>query len=203
MKKTRTFVCALVALSTLASFAAQAQLSFGIKGGANVSNLNGLNSQNFETNALVGLHLGAFLTANVGRNFALQPELYFSSQGAKLESAGNSENLRANYVNIPVMVRFLTNGGFFVEAGPQIGIKVSEADLEDINGSFKNSDFGGAIGLGFQGMKSPLGFGARYNVGFSKVNDFDTGDLQNADLKNGVFQLSLYLRLFGGGKLKK
>jgi hypothetical protein len=182
-----------------------AQISVGAKGGLNVSNLNGINDmEGFEAKALVGFHLGGYVTFNLGRNFAIQPELVYSSQGAKVDVATESENLKMNFVNIPVMVRFLTNNGFFVEAGPQIGFRAGDVTWGDDNltEDFENSDFSACFGLGFQPTKSAFGIGARYNVGLGKVADLEDFNEDNFDIKNGVFQLSLYWRLFGGGKLK-
>ncbi len=178
-----------------------AQISVGAKGGLNVSNLSGLNEADYETKALVGFHVGGYVTFNLGRNFALQPELLYSTQGAKLENA--TEDLKLNYFNIPVVVKFLTNNGFYVEAGPQLGFQVGSVDNTDLADDVKNSDFSMVGGIGFQPTKSAFGIGARYNVGLGTAGEVNQGSLDGADYKNGVFQLSLYWRLLGGGKLKK
>lgn len=203
MKKTCLF--SLLSLLTFFSMTttSTAQISVGAKGGLNVSNLNGLNDlEDVETKALVGFHFGAFTTFNLGRNFAIQPELVFSTQGTKVENV--DENLKVNYFNIPIMVKFLTNSGFYVEAGPQFGFKVNEisdVDFEDLDDEFESSEVSGCLGLGFQPTKSAFGIGARYNMGISTVAELNDGN-NEVDVKNGVFQLSLYWRIFGGGKLK-
>ncbi|MCU0387475.1 MAG: PorT family protein [Chitinophagaceae bacterium] len=205
MKKTPIIpFLALVMFFTLGqqSFA---QISVGAKGGLNVSNLSGVNDiEGLESNALVGFHLGGFVTFNLGRNFAIQPELLFSTQGAKWEGFGESENLKLNYFNIPVMVKFLTNSGFYLEAGPQLGLRTGDVtfDDEDISDEFESSDVSACFGLGFQPTKSPFGIGARYNIGLGTVSELEDFDEETVDVKNGVFQLSLYWRFLGGGKLK-
>jgi hypothetical protein len=202
MKK--TFFLPLLPLLTLALMTntSSAQISVGAKGGLNVSNLNGLDVNNYTTKALVGFHVGGFVTFNLGRNFAIQPELLYSTQGGTIENGNITEDLKLNYFNIPVMVKILTNKGFYFEAGPQIGFNVGELDNENIEGDIKGSDFSICGGLGFQPTKSPFGIGARYNVGLGTTGDVTGDDFNNADFKNGVFQLSLYWRIFGGGKLK-
>ena len=201
-----------ITLATLAFFcgfyqSSSAQISLGAKGGLNVSNLKGINDiDGLEANALFGVHVGGYVTFNLGRNFAIQPELLFSSQGAKLEEAGEEENLKLNYFNIPIMVKFLANNGFYIEAGPQFGFKVNEitGEYENYEEDFNSSDVSACLGLGFQPTKSPFGIGARYNLGLGTVADLESGIDQNTvDVKSGVFQLSLYWRLLGGGKLKK
>ena len=177
------------------------QISIGGKGGLNVSNLNGITVNNATAQALVGFHLGGYLALNLGRNFALQPELMYSTQGAKLDNA--TDNLNLNYVNVPVMVRFYTNGGFFLEGGPQLGFQVGQVTINNAEEEIKNTDLSVCGGLGYMGKKQGFGIGARYNAGISKLGDANSSNIQNPDFKNGVFQLSLYFRIFGGGKLKK
>lgn len=196
MKKIRFY--GMLAGILLLTSAANAQISVGAKGGLNVSTLNGF--QDLDASSLTGFHFGGYMGINLGRNFALQPEVLFSTQGAKLED----QEVNLNYLNIPVMVRFLTKGGLFLEAGPQFGFNVNEVDLSgNLNEQFNNSDFSMAGGLGYIGKSQGFGIGARYNVGVSKVGDITGTGISETDFKNGVFQLSLYFRLFGGGKLKK
>jgi len=167
-----------------------------------VSKLNGLDNAVFETKALVGFHVGGYATFNLGRNFAIQPELVYSTQGAKVENATNEENLNLNYFNIPLIVKFLTNSGFYAEAGPQFGFQVGSFDTDNFETTVENSDLSVGLGLGFQPTKSAFGIGARYNIGLGKAGEFETGNSNNVEYKNGVFQLSLYWIIFGGGKLK-
>jgi hypothetical protein len=204
MKKNLS-ICSLIVLVLLLSAGqSKAQISLGLKGGLNVSNLNGLSIPDVETNALVGFHVGAFLPINLGRNFALQPELVYSTQGAKLEGALD-EDYKLNYFNVPVMLRFYTNGGFFLEAGPQLGFQVGDVSLDDddYEDELNNSDFSICGGLGFMGKSQKFGIGARYNVGVSKLGDLSSTNFEDTDFKNGVFQLSLYWRLFGKKMDKK
>lgn len=83
---------AVMMFATTASFA---QIQFGAKGGINVSNLNGLDVNNYQTKATVGFHVGGFVAIKLGK-LALQPELLYSTQGAKIDSAGTTENLKLN-----------------------------------------------------------------------------------------------------------
>jgi len=194
-----------IAAAILISSYSYSQISVGAKGGLNVSNLSGVDDSNFETKALVGFHVGGYVTFNLGRNFAIQPEVVYSTQGGSLEGSGFSEDMKLNYFNIPVMVKFMTTKGFYVEAGPQLGFKTGELDFDNFETSVESSDFSICGGIGFQPTKGAFGIGARYNAGMGTTGeiDFDNAALQDADFKNGVFQLSIYWRLFGGGKLKE
>jgi hypothetical protein len=202
--KNKIIVLAL-SLFMFGVYSLQAQVSVGAKGGLNVSNLNGISDlDGFKSTALVGFHLGGYATFNLGRNFAIQPELLFSTQGSTVDVIGEEENLKMNFINIPVMIKFLTNKGVYLEAGPQIGFRAGDVTWgdENLNEDFKNSEFSACFGLGFQPTKSAFGVGARYNLGLGKVADLEDFDENTVDVKSGVFQLSVYWRFLGGGKLK-
>ncbi|MBO9561321.1 MAG: PorT family protein [Niastella sp.] len=194
MKKLIVAACLLMSAT---SFAQTFQL--GIKGGVNVSNFTGGNFENIDKKSLVGFHAGGFVSFFLGDNFAIQPEVLFSSQGAKLKNAGNEQNLKVSYINVPVMLKYRFNGGFYLEAGPQIGFKVNEkTDDMQIDDFAKSTDLSVAGGLGFHSSMG-LGIGARYTAGLSKVGDFDAGNI-DPDFKNGVIQVSLFYTLFNNNK---
>jgi hypothetical protein len=170
----------------------------GLKAGVNISNFTGGDFGTIENNALVGFHGGGFIRFIIG-HFAIQPEVLFSSQGAKLKNAGTESNFKISYVNIPVMLQYETEGGFYLEAGPQVGFKISEDVPDSTIGDFaKSSDASIALGLGYH-SKMGLGIGGRYTVGVSKVGDFDAGAI-SPDFKQGVIQISLFYTFFNQKK---
>ena len=196
MKKMTLFACLLI--STI-SFAQKFELGF--KAGANISNFTGSsNVDDLKAKSLVGFHAGAFVSLFVGNNFAIQPEVLVSSQGAKIEQAGESKNFKVTYINIPVMAKFRFHGGFYLEAGPQVGFKVHEkiADGSSSEDFAKSTDLSIAGGLGYHSSIG-LGVGARYTAGLSKVSDFD-GTTTKPDWKNGVIQFSVFYTLFNHRK---
>lgn len=194
MKK--LFIAALMLIGT-AGFAQNFQL--GVKAGANFSNFTGGNFENIKKSTLVGFHGGGFINFMFGNHLSLQPEVLFSTQGAKLKESGNEENFKVSYVNVPVMVKYRFDGGFYLEAGPQIGFKVSE-DIPDnsVKDFAKSTDLSVAAGLGFHSNMG-LGIGARYTAGLSKVGDFNASEI-DPDFKNSVIQVSLFYTLFNNNK---
>jgi hypothetical protein len=172
------------------------KVQFGIKAGANLSNFMGGNFDAVEKKALVGFHGGAFLNFSFA-GFAIQPEALISTQGAKIDSVSGSYDWKITYLNVPVMAQYRFPGGFFVEAGPQVGFKLSE-NIEDktVDNFIKGLDLSAAAGLGFK-SKRGFGLGARYSVGLSKLGDFEASSGIDPDFKNGVIQASLYLPLTG------
>jgi len=167
---------------------------FGVKAGANVSNFTGGNFDQVDKKALVGFHGGAYLNFSfVG--FAIQPELMISTQGAKIDSVSGSYDWKVTYVTLPVMAQYRAPGGFFIEAGPQVGFKISDnIENKTIENFAKDLDLSAAAGLGFK-AKRGFGLGARYTVGLSKVGDFEPSTGIDPDFKNGVIQASLYIPL--------
>jgi len=166
-----------------------AQLQFGLKGGVNISNFTGGDFNNIEKSAYVAWHAGALVRIKFD-HLALQPEVLFSTQGAKLDDGTTEENYEITYVNIPIMLQWQFKGSFYVEAGPQVGFKVSE-DIPNsaIDEFAKSTDLSIGVGLGFLKSKG-LGIGGRYTVGVSKVGEFDSANI-DPDFKNGVIQFSL------------
>jgi hypothetical protein len=193
MKKMIIVLAVLMMTATI-----HAQIQPGIKAGVNISNFTGGDFNTIENKALVGFHAGGLLRFQFDK-IVLQPELLFSSQGAKLKDSLTESDYKISYVNIPVMLQYETGSGFYLEAGPQFGFKVSE-DIPNttIENFAKSTDVSIALGLGYI-SKIGLGIGGRYTVGVSKVGDFDASNI-DPDFKNGVIQFSLFWVFFHGKK---
>jgi len=189
MKKT---ILALTLLITTASFAQN--FSGGIKAGANFSNFTGGDFDAVKKKSIVGFHGGGFLNFSFGA-LSLQPEVLVSTQGARIDSANKSYDWKVTYATIPVILKYRTVSGFYLEAGPQVGFKLSEnVSDETIEDFAKGLDLSAAAGLGFQ-TKGGLGIGARYLVGLSKVGDFDPPKNIDPDFKNSVIQVGAFITL--------
>jgi len=179
-------ILSLMLLASTMSFSQS--FSLGPKAGVNISNYTG---GDIDSDALVGYHLGAVLNYGFGDVFSIQPEVLFSTQGAKVSNGGAKNDFKISYVTVPIMLKFKTNGGFYFEAGPQAGFRTS-SDLGDqsINNFAKNLDISLGAGIGFQ-SKIGLGVGARYVAGLTKVGNF-SGQNINPDFRNSVIQASIF-----------
>ena len=194
MKKSIVFV---LLLAGTASFAQR--FDIGIKAGANISNFSGSsNASQVKTNTLVGFHAGLFLGLYAGNNFSVQPEVLFSTQGAKIEDGTTTKDYKLTYINLPVMLKYRFNGGFYLEAGPQVGFNVHSTVAGNSEDFAKSTDLAIAGGLGFS-SKIGIGIGARYVAGLSKVGDFNASATK-PDYKNGNIQISLFYTFFNGHK---
>jgi len=191
MKKSIIFILLLASTATFAQ-----HFELGVKAGANISNFTGAsNEADLKAKTMVGFHGGAFVSLFMGNNFAIQPEVLLSTQGAKVEQTGvNKTDYKLTYINVPVMAKYRFNGGFYLEAGPQIGFKVHEKVDGTSEDFAKSTDFSIAGGIGYH---SPigLGIGARYTAGLSKLGDYDVSTTR-PDWKNGVAQISIFYTIF-------
>lgn len=174
---------------------AQAQIKLGIKGGVNFSTIN---SSDFgKVNMITGFHLGALASLPLIKNFTLQPELFYSAQGAQSTEVGVTANLNLNYMNFPVLLKYNHPFGFFAETGPQVGslltakLKFPEFN-EDEKSGYKSTDWSWAFGLGYFFKDLGIGIDARYNLGISNF----IGQSYNGEAMNEVFQLGVFC-LFG------
>jgi hypothetical protein len=175
-------LCAMTITSFAQSF------GFGPKAGVNLSNYQG---GNIQTEAKAGYHFGGMLNFGFGNVFSIQPEVLFSTLGAKVESSGSKADFKINYLTVPVMLKFRTRSGFYLEAGPQAGFRLSESVPDQTIDHFaKNLDISLGAGLGYQ-TNIGLGIGVRYVAGLSKVGDFSSQEI-NPDFKNSVIQGSLF-----------
>ena len=179
------------ALSTLTYFA-QAQLhpDIGIKGGLNVSNLKIENTSSPDSK--LGIHLGALCHLHFSENWAIQPEIMYSSQGAEQTISGVDYKVKLHYVNIPVLFQYMTGSGFRIQTGPQLGILAgaktkagdTESDAKDVYDTF---DFDWALGASYV-TNSGFGIDARYNWGLANILD----DKEDPFVKNRVLQVGVF-----------
>lgn len=178
-------------VAAVAFFAAQGiaqDLNFGAKGGVNFSNFIGDDADNVDQRT--SFHLGLVAEYMVNDQFAIQPELLFSAQGATYDIAKIESEAKLSYINIPVMFKYYVAPGFSLNAGPQIGFlvdsKIEVNDKEkDTDDMYKTVDFGLGFGAAYK-FDSNVFIEGRYNLGLTKI--MDEGD---AKVKNGVIQLSV------------
>lgn len=170
------------------SYANAQEVKFGAKAGLNLADWSGDDADDVDSR--VAFHVGGFAEIKLTDKFAVQPELLYSSQGAK----GTGATAHVDYINVPIMAKFYATDKFSIEAGPQVGFLVSakvkpdEGEDQDVKDQLKSTDFGANIGLGYY-FTDNISAGVRYNLGLSQVLDAD-----NTDVKNTVFSFSVGYR---------
>lgn len=183
-----------IALLALPALQAQEYFRMGAKGGVNFANIVG---DDAEGDMRTSFHLGLVAELPFADKFFFGPEVLYSSQGTK----DGDDELKLDYVQVPLMVRYYVTEGFNVEAGPQLGfLTKAEGNIEgedgDVKDYFKDFEYGLNFGLGYK-LFNGIFFQGRYNLGLAKVFDsdklsddlgFDVGEIKS---KNSVIQLSV------------
>ena len=167
-----------------------AQIQLGVKAGVNIANFTGGDFGNIDKSPLTSFHAGGILRWKF-EHLILQGEVLYSEQGAKLKDSVSEKDYKVSYINIPIVLQYAFKGGFYVEAGPQVGFKVNENVPDNSNGNkfAKNEDFSVALGLGFNKGKG-FGIGGRYTVGVTSVGESNSANY-DANFENGVIQFSI------------
>ena len=178
------------------SIATAQETHFGLKAGVNIASAN--ISPGADYNSKAGLHIGGLAHIHLSKNFALQPEVVYSMQGGEREDV----KWKFNYINIPLLVQYMTENGFRLQTGPQLGLLVSaKSEHGDVEVNRKDeltsTDFSWVFGAGYL-FPSGFGLDARYNLGISDVWDAST-----AKVKNSVFQVGVFYQFMHGNTTKR
>ncbi|MFT3793948.1 porin family protein [Flavobacterium sp.] len=169
-------------------------VSFGLKGGLNVSTLSG-DIDNADPK--IGAHFGGLVEIKLTNRFAIQPEILLSLQGAKSEYSESGPDyvyreeskLHLTYLNFPVMAKFYVIPNLALEAGPQLGILVGAKDdfsvyendngqvfalerKQNVKGSYKTAEAAFNFGAAYYFNKN-IFLEGRFSVGLSGINDGD------------------------------
>lgn len=192
MKKT------LFLLAFIVSGLSFAQVTFnpGIRAGANFSHFTNKdqwysywddysygNEAKMDFKTKTDFYLGLFGNIRFAKFYALQPEINYSRQGAKLDTNINNWNgqtITASYLIFQLVNKFYFNR-FNVHFGPTLEFLVEQKNFDAEN----EIDLGITAGLGFD-ITDNFGIEARVKKGFIPVYSF------NNDHSNVTFQAGVY-----------
>ncbi|MFX0557658.1 porin family protein [Maribacter sp. CXY002] len=160
------FIVAIFSVGVL-SLSAQDDLRFGAKAGLNISSLGGDAAYSYDSK--LGFHLGGVVEIPFNDIITVQPEAFISLQG----SGGFFEDdLNFWYLNIPVLAKYNVWDQIYIEAGPQIGLLLSNnLDGNTYGGTLETFDatngldIGLAIGAGYR-LDENFYFQLRFTAGF-------------------------------------
>lgn len=195
--KAKFFLPLLAAM--VMSSAAMAQFHIGIKGGSNITKVDGYS---FKDQFRYGYHVGGFAEIGIGQKFWIQPEVLFNQYSTTLDSNYNhiyedifnsdQSSVKLNYLSVPVLLNYKLLGNFLsLQAGPQFSILMKQDKnlLQNGADAFKKGDF--AMLGGVQLKLSAIRITGRYAIGLSDINDIGNRD----EWKSQGFQVSLGLAL--------
>ncbi|RNA63820.1 PorT family protein [Chryseobacterium nematophagum] len=176
-------------------------ISFGIKGGMNVSSLSKDASVDSQKSK-IGFNAGVFANIPVASSFSVQPEVLYSQYGEKSNynvlGSKVSASTKLDYIAVPVMFQYNALPNLYVEAGPEFGFLVSAKNKYTVDATgqstttanFKDNlnTFNLGIGLGAGYYFTPnIGLTARYVAGVTDIIKNNSGD----SVRNNLFQVGL------------
>ncbi|MBW6497143.1 MAG: PorT family protein [Bacteroidales bacterium] len=212
-----------IAFLLLAGFTAQAQgVSFGLRGGFDLQNINGkdFDGDALELSLVPRFNAGVVVEIPVAPDFFVQPGVLFSTKGAKAkdELFGQDLSLEYNlgYIEVPISFLYkpqLGNGRFLLGFGPYVGYGITgkveytinnTTTTEDIEytkeydglvrfNQFKPLDFGANVFFGYE-LAGGLSFQINTQLGLAEINAENTSVNSEASFKNTGFGISLGYR---------
>lgn len=119
------------------SFDVREKLLFGVKAGANYSNVYDSRGEEFVANPKLGAVAGVFLAIPIGKYLGIQPEVLLSQKGFQATGRilGDTYNFTrtTTYLDVPVLFAFKPSEFFSLLAGPQYSYLLLQKDV------FKNA----------------------------------------------------------------
>lgn len=210
---------ALVAASLVC--AQRSEIHFGIKAGLNVARMG--NTNLLDESSRNSIHAGIFGNFKFAEKFSFQPEVLYSAYGEReklfntYQEDGYTTKVTSNfrikldYITIPLMFQYNIIPNLYVEAGPEVGILLSErirgtvdgtitsenssqAFVEDFKSPVDRNNFHGVnlgvgIGAGYY-FNDKIGINARYVAGLSDVLRHNPLHYSDA-IRNNVFQVGV------------
>lgn len=172
MKK---FSCVFLFL-LLFTTVSQAQIRFGVKGGANFSSLSGKNLGEVMDKNMTSFFIGPSAEIFPFSSLGVEASLLYAQRGIKLKA--DDKKYKQSFIEIPVNLKYkFSSYGLirpYIAAGPYIDFKISGKDKfgsikDDVNAQLKAKSFGAGIniGVGVEVLKK-IQVGLNYSLGLTE-----------------------------------
>ncbi|PZX55578.1 porin family protein [Algoriphagus chordae] len=168
-------------------------LEFGLEGGANFSQISGMESSNRMPSFNLGfyfdirindpwyIHTGLLVKSKLGTNKLSAADLEFLE--VDVFGAEGDYNQELNYFIVPILAKYKLKNNIYFEAGPQLGlltkswvefnsdVEGEDARIRQYNRDMVNRlDAGATAGMGYQLLKGKgMTLGIKYYQGFVNV----------------------------------
>lgn len=200
---------------------AQGTPTFGLRAGYSLSTWGGQSVEDFanlgeefgafKTEPTSGFHAGAYVNIPVAPNFAIEPGVQYSQKGMRVSQRFLGENnfgflspridvtSNMHYIDVPLLAKYQSDGGFQLYAGPQFSYLVDHDVVAEAgvlgfsfeqnfasNQGFRKFDVGITAGIGYQ-MPNGLNLSAGYDYGLSSLDEGNS----NVEAYNRVAKVSV------------
>ena len=186
----------ILAVSVISISASAQGIKFGPKLGANMGKIDGAG---FDEKYSLGYHVGGFVQINLSKKWGIQPEVLWNQVStdtvsgfkALYQNLGNQTNnfndLKLNYLSIPILLNYSPAKVITFQAGPQFGILIDDGNTLVQNGgdAFKKGDLSLLGGVQLNLLK--LRVYGRYVIGLNDINDVtDSQKWRNQGIQLGI-----------------
>lgn len=187
---------------------AWAQTMVGVQGGLSIASLVGDDVDDDEFDSRTGLLGGAFVAIPVAERIGFSTGLYYAQKGATDAQSGADFEIRANYLEIPVILQVALAGnrttGFSAFAGPSISFEMSceiegseggvsvTADCEDFDVETKSTLFGAIVGVGVRhALSGGMALVANGGLDFGLTSVDDSADEEDVKTRMWFAQIGV------------
>lgn len=175
----KNYVLALI-LASFTTLSIAQDVKYGVRGALNVSNLDFEPDASFDNKHRNGFAFGGFADIGLSESLSLLTELQWSAEG------GSDEAIRADYIKLPILLRYALSENFTIGVGPQAALKTWGH-----NDGFETFAFAGVAGLEYM-ITDDLFLDVRYTYGLSDILDDQAGDLE---ANNHVMQFGFGIKI--------
>jgi hypothetical protein len=179
------------------SFVSYSQAVLGVKAGFNLTSFNASYVTDVSYSSKTNFNAGLILSFPFGSGLSLQPEAFYSGEGADIKTNSTTGVYSFQMLNIPVLLKYVSPIHLFAETGPQagflLGAELTEKEIPstDIKEQTKSPDFSWAFGVGYQ-LPAGLGLDIRYNLGLTDMSKGSNNTYNEGSFRSSVFQIGIY-----------
>ena len=172
------------------SYSPAGHVNIGIKGGLNAYNIH--NDNNLKYERKIGFHAGLLGHIHLSNRFALQPEIVYSTEGAKHTISNVTTEYNLEYINVPLLLQYMFDNGFRLQVGPQVGFLLNAKSKDNnattnITNDLKPTDVAVSFGMSYVYAATGFGIDARYNLGVGTINKNSNVNSTNRGFQLGFF----------------
>lgn len=171
---------ALVCFTTIGFSQSTQDVKYGIRAGYNISNLDFDPDAPIRNDHRNGFAFGFLAEIPLSEKVFLNTELQWSAEG------GKERDIRANYINLPIQLRFALSENLTIGAGPQVSLKTWQD-----NDAFSTFAFSGVAGIEYM-FTSDLFFDVRYSYGLTDILE---DNIQGLEATNFNFQIGIGIKI--------
>lgn len=190
MKK-KILLISLTILTLTTTVMSQEKIQFGIKGGANFTNMT--SDILIEKEYKIGFHIGVLSEIPFGDKFSLQPEILYSTNGSKgkeimLGGSPITTEYKLDYIQIPILAKIYLYKGFSIEIGPSFNFLVNDKKIRESNtitGIGKKFEFSGILGISYKSSSGFIG-SFRYTNSLTNALDQNYSETKNYGFLIGI-----------------